>query len=149
MKHYFLPVFTLICGVCFITSCSRKQGDLNLVPDLDLTVNHSMKGWEVYSWPEGNTWKFAFLEGTNRIKTYSEVTLENGALNLVRVTGVDSAKMVLNKFPQGEYVTLISQGWLQRSWQSGYGNLQLPPQDIIIQIKSFSTQKKLTFEVAN
>jgi hypothetical protein len=57
--------------------------------------------------------------------------------------------MVLNKFPQGEAITLIGQGWLQNAWQGQYGNLQLPPQTIIAQLKSFATQKSLTFAVAN
>ena len=108
-----------------------------------------MKGWELYSWPEGNNWKFSFLTGTNRTKTLSEVTSSNGPDNLIRVTGVDSAKMVLNKFPAGESIMLIGEGWLQNAWGGQYGNLRLPPQTSINELKSFSQQKQLTFSVAN
>ena len=72
---------------------------------------------------------------TNRTKTFSEVTFLNGSANLVRVTGVDSAKMVFNKFPAGEDIMLIGQGWLQNAWGGQYGDLRLPPQSLINELK--------------
>jgi hypothetical protein len=35
----------------------------------------SMKGYELYSWQDGNTWKFSLLTGTNREKSLDEETL--------------------------------------------------------------------------
>jgi hypothetical protein len=150
MKMNFLSILMLVCGMFLLAACFRKEKEAAPVSNLDnLTVTPSMKGWELYSWPEGNTWKFSFLIGTNRIKSLSEVTSANGAVNLIRVTGVDSAKMVLNKFPEGEAITLIGQGWLQNAWGGQYGSLQLPPHSIIDELKSFSTQKKLTLSITN
>ena len=150
MKIYFPSVFTLVCGVFLVAACSQKDNDPYPVPELsNLTVTHSMKGWELYSWPEGNNWKFSFLIGTNRTKTFSEVTSSDGSVNLIRVTGVDSAKIVLNKFSAGEYIMLLGLGWLQNRWEGQYGNLRLPPQSLINELKSFSQQKQLTFTVAN
>lgn len=149
MKNHFSSFcVTLTC--VFLIACSQKDEDVAPVANLDyLTVSPSVKGWELYTWPEGNTWKFSFLVGTNRLKTLSEVTSSSGTENLIRVTGVDSVKMVLNKFPAGEAIMLIGQGWLNNAWRGQYGNLQLPPQNIINEIKAFSTQKNLTFTVAN
>lgn len=149
MKHYF-SLMLIVCSMQLITGCSHENKELAQIPNIaNLTVTHSMKGWELYSWPEANTWKFSFLMGTNRLKSLSEVTSSSGTEVLIRVTGVDSVKMVLNKFPQGETILLIGQGWLQNIWQGQYGNLQLPPQNIIDQLNSFATQKSLTFSVAN
>ena len=150
MKRSLSLVLTVFCTMYLVGGCSHKNSELSQIPDLaNLTVTHSMKGWELYTWPEGNTWKFSFLIGTNRIKSLSEVISSNSAEVLIRVTGVDSVKMVLNKFPQGEVIMLIGQGWLQNTWQGQYGNLQLPPQNIIDQINSFATQKSVMFSVAN
>lgn len=150
MKIWLSYIFSLMCCVLVVVGCSEKDNDLGTVSGLDnLTVTPSMKGWELYSWPESNTWKFSFLIGTNRIKTLSEVTTSYGAANLIRVTGVDSAKMVLNKFPAGEDIILIGPGWLQSAWGGQYGNLQLPPQSMIDDLKSFSQQKQLSFTIAN
>ena len=33
----------------------------------------SMKGYELYSWQEGDQWKFSLLIGTNRDKTLEEI----------------------------------------------------------------------------
>ena len=86
---------------------------------------------------------------TNRTKTFSEVTFLNGSANLVRVTRVDPAKMVLNKFSAEEDIMLIGQGWLQNTWGGQYGNPRLPPQTGINELKPFSQQKQLKFTVAN
>jgi hypothetical protein len=150
MKLCFSLIISVLCSTAFIAGCSKDNNELAEVAPLDnLTATPSMKGWELYSWPEGNSWKFSFLVGTNRLKTLLEVTSSNGAEVLIRVTGVDSAKMVLNKFPSGEDIMLIGQGWLQTVWRGQYGNLQLPPQAVIDELKSFSTQKNITFTVAN
>ena len=150
MKNYFPQIFSIVSCIFLAVGCSEKDNGLDTVPELsDLTVTHSMKGWELYSWPEGNTWKFSFLIGTNRTKTLSEVTASSGPVNLIKVTGVDSAKMVLNRFPAGEDIIFIGQGWLQNAWGGQYGDLRLPPQTMIDELKSFSQQKQLTFTVAN
>ena len=143
-------MLTVLSSIYITAGCSHSNKGLDQVQNLaNLTVTPSMKGWELYSWPEANTWRFSFLTGTNRLKSLAEVTSSNGTGVLIRVTGVDSAKMVLNKFPPGEAITLIGQGWLQQVWQGQYGNLRLPPQAIIDQLHSFATLKSLTFTVAN
>lgn len=150
MKSISVSMLKLSFALFLFTACSEKNNDVESGSHIDnLTVTPSAKGWELYSWPEGNTWNFSFMVGTNRIKTLSEVTSSEGAVNLVRVKGVDSAKMVLNKFPAGETIMLIGQRWLQNAWGSQYGNLQLPPQNIIDALKSHSAQKSVTLEVAN
>jgi hypothetical protein len=148
MKINFPSIFTFLCSTFLFAACSHPKKPATTGFD-NLIVTHSMKGWELYSWPERNTWKFSFLTGTNRLKTYSEVTSPGGTTNLVMVGSVDSAKMVLDKFPAAENITLIGQGWLQNTWRGQYGNLQLPPQSAIDKLKSFSARKGLTFRVAN
>ncbi len=148
MKLCFSLMAMVLCSIYIVAGCSHNNNGLAPISNLEnLAVTHSMKGWELYSWPEGNSWKFSFLMGTNRVKSLSEVTSSNNTEVLIQVTGVDSAKMVLNKFPQGEAVTILGQGWLQRAWQGQYGNLQLPPQTIINQLNSFAVQKSLTLTV--
>ena len=114
-----------------------------------LTVTHSMKGWEIYSWPSGNERSYSILVGTNRIKSYEEVTDEQSAMHLITVRGVDTLKLVLDRFPEAEYILLISQAWLQNNWGGNYGNLCLPPKNAIDDISVFCTQKKLNLHVTD
>jgi hypothetical protein len=68
------------------------------------------------------------------------------------VTGVDSVKMVLNRFPKGETISLINQAWLKNAWGSqgqSYDNLQSPPQAVVDELKLFTAQKGLTLYASN
>jgi hypothetical protein len=139
---------TLVSAICIVAGCSQSKTEPEAAGNLaNLQVAHSMKGWELYTWPEASSWKFSFMQGTNRLKTLSEVTSSSSDAVLIRVTGVDSARMVLDRFPKGEAITLIGQGWLKNMWQGQYGDLKLPPQTTIDELKSFATLKGLTFTV--
>ena len=150
MKFYYALLLTVIISIYVLAGCSRNKGDSGQIEDLpDLVVTPAMKGWELYTWPEANTWKFSFLVGTNRLKSLTEVKSSNGETVLIRVSGVDSAKMVLNKFPKGEAIMLIGQDWLRNAWQGQHGDLQLPPQTIIDELSTFAARKNVEITVAN
>ena len=63
------------------------------------TPQTSMKGYELYSWKIKGHWYYSLLPGTNRLKTYEEIT----APSVVRrdTTGL---KAELQKLPRGEEV---------------------------------------------
>jgi hypothetical protein len=68
---------------------------------------HSMKGYELYSWREGDEWQFKLIIGTNRTKTLREIvnhTDEISELVDIHVTGVDALLTLLHKLPGGESV---------------------------------------------
>ena len=132
-----------------MNSCSKNVKEDLSTSALDaLTISHSMKGYELYSWPEGNQWKYSLLVGTNATKSLTEV--KSNAKAIIIVTGTDQIKQVLNKFPHGEQVSLIGQGWLQKAWAGKeIGDLQLPPQPIIDELNLHSVQKLLSFSVLN
>ena len=59
----------------------------------------SMKGYELYSWKIKGHWYYSLLPGTNRPRTYEEVT----APGLVR-KDASGLKAELEKLPKGEEV---------------------------------------------
>jgi hypothetical protein len=109
-----------------------------------LSFEHSMKGWELYSWPNGDGWNYSILGGTNRIKSYTEVTT-----NPLIVFGKDSLKMLLDKLPKNEYISWIGEGWLKQCWGGNYGNLSLPDEETINEITAYCLQIQLTLTVSN
>ena len=132
-------IFSLFC----FTQCAdhTKQestpiGSLNLDT---ITIAPSMKGWELYSWPKGNYFYYSFLIGTNRSKTYEEVIV-----NKLRVSGKDSLKLLLNKFPENEDLFWFGAAWSAKN----SGSFELPDEKTVNEIKAFCTQKKLTLMVA-
>ena len=65
-----------------------------------------MKGIELYSWREGdsNRWHFSLLEGTNRLKTYEEITAFSiiGILKLRRaISRLDTKYIVWKDLSNG------------------------------------------------
>jgi hypothetical protein len=74
----------------------------------------SMKGFELYSWQEGDEWVFSVLIGTNREKTLAEITAP-----AARLVGPAELEAMLRTLPAGEVVT----------WQ-GVPPQALPPQAI-------------------
>ena len=126
-------------------SCSEKTSD-SIKPstsliDLDtITLGHSMKGWEIYSWQSGSTWNYSILMGTNRAKSYNEVVT-----NKIVVSGVDSLKKLLDKLPVNEYVTWFS----KIAGQTSSGSLSLPDSQTVNEITAYCAQKQLVFHVSD
>ena len=59
----------------------------------------SMKGWELYIWPQGGETHFSLLAGTNRLKTDEEIAQ-------AAVKGIDAIKPKLDRLKAGQHVFL-------------------------------------------
>jgi len=144
-------IFLFGVSLTIFTACSKENKSIqkSSYSYFDtLEVTHSMKGWEIYSWPDGSGWHYSILVGTNRLKTLDEVTSGlPSEQHLITVTGTDSLKLVLTKFPENEYLSLLGKGWLQSSWGSNFGNLQLPSRNIVDDVTQFCISKKLNLQV--
>jgi hypothetical protein len=69
-------------------------------------AERSFKGWELYSWQDGNKqWSYALLIGTNRLKFEAEVLKESKSLAKLKVALEDLA--------EGEYVTWVDESNLK------------------------------------
>lgn len=112
--------------VLLLSSCrAAAQPDATQLPE-------SMKGYELYSWQDGNQWHFSMLVGTNREKTLDEIKA-----NDTRLPDVDALISVLKKVPSGQYIT-----WSSRE------TLSFPPDSIIKQIEQTCTDKGLILNIA-
>lgn len=59
----------------------------------------SMKGYELYSWKLKGRWHYSLFVGTNRAKTYEEIT-SRGAERI----GIEALEAELTKIPRGSEV---------------------------------------------
>jgi hypothetical protein len=112
---------------------------------------HSMKGYELYSWEEGNQWRFTLITGTNRIKTIEEITSDTDFISEIgwvniHMVGVDAIKDVLIKLPQGESVFWCDELHIGQTLE--HINLQLPPKMIIDEIREQADNRGLDFIIA-
>ena len=92
-----------------------------------------MKGYELYSWQDGNEWKFSILVGTNREKTLDEIKSAN-----IVLSNVDELKSILEQIPAGQYIT-----WLSKE------TLSFPPQEVIKQIQQTCEEKGLILTIVS
>ena len=133
--------------MALIVSCSKendKQPQDEYLIDLDtIHLEHSMKGWELYSWPNGVEWSFSLMAGTNVLKDYEQVINQPLIVN-----GVDSLKELLMKLPRGEEIAWMSENWLKKIWDSNYNNLMLPPENIVREVDAFCVEYDLILMIA-
>jgi hypothetical protein len=111
---------------------------------------HSMKGYELYSWEESNQWQFTLITGTNRNKTLEEITSgedfisESGWIN-IHVIGAEAIKDALSKLPQDEFVLWL--GYMREQSDTTSPNIQLPPAQMINDIRDSALRRGLDFQV--
>jgi hypothetical protein len=90
----------------------------------------SMKGYELYSWQDGHTWRFSLLTGTNREKSLDEIKSAD-----VVLSDVEALEAALQQMPSGQYIT----------WSSKE-TLSFPPQDIIEQVEKTCEEQGLILQ---
>ena len=118
-------MFAILVGTLLSGCGAASQPTVTPFPE-------SMKGYELYSWQDGNQWNFSLLVGTNREKTLEEIKAADTALR-----GVDALTAALEQMPAGQYIT-----WSSRE------TLSFPPDDIIEQVKQISEDKGLILNLA-
>ncbi|HKQ99344.1 MAG TPA: hypothetical protein VJT09_01650 [Pyrinomonadaceae bacterium] len=116
-------ILILLAGCCL---ASRAQSGQAKLP-------RSMKGYELYSWKVRGEWYFSLLVGTNRLKTYKEVTSPK-----VRLKGVTALKSKLAQLSEGEEV----------SWAATLApRTILPPDGIIEDLRSYCERHGIILRV--
>jgi hypothetical protein len=118
-----LDIFGLLLSLAVILSSCRSDqaGPVKASPTL------SMKGYELYSWQMEGDWYFALVVGTNRIKTYDEISTPE-----VRVQGLAALQAKLDQMPRGEQVF-----WSARR----VPGTPLPPAEIIDAVHAHCSQR--------
>jgi hypothetical protein len=92
-----------------------------------------MKGWELYSWQMEGEWHFSLVVGTNRLKTFEEVSSPD-----VRVRGIEALKMELDRLARGEQVF-----WLEQRVQG----MERPPDEMTEAIQTYCAERGIRLEV--
>ena len=138
--------YAVLLSFCFlfVFSCSKDNSEITPTVNTANKIEHSTSGWELYSWKIEHHWKYSILIGTSRIKTYEEVTSSK-----MMVTGELKLKEILRLLPEGEQVTWIGKGWLERCWQGNYNNLELPPDMIIEEMRQYCKEINIILYVTD
>ena len=144
----------LLVAMCLAVACRQPVSPAQPIPTRTPPppLPRSMKGYELYSWPVGDTWHFTLITGTNRTKTIAEVKASEDQLSAdgwvrIHVQGVDAIQDVLSRVPAGEWVLWAGAGWATGTLGSG-SDITLPPPDIVDAVRQHADQLGLQLHVA-
>ncbi len=130
----------------------KKSG--KLIDELSIEavhqLPHSMKGYELYSWPQNGRWHFTLITGTNRNKALEEVISDEDFISetgwvKVHVVGVDAIKAVLAKLREGENILWLS--GLRGQTPQRPVDVTLPEESIVDTIREHALRCGLDFMV--
>lgn len=99
----------------------------------DTRPTRSMKGYELYSWQIQGDWYFALVVGTNRLKTYDEISSPE-----VRLQGLAAVESELDKVAKGEQVFWSAER---------VPNTTLPPLEIVDEVRAYCTERGIQLEI--
>jgi hypothetical protein len=145
------------------TACPYGEICLYFAPEATgdaatLQLPHSGKGYELYSWKEGQEWHFSLMTGTNRLKTYEEIVsgawipaediVTESEWVAITAQGLEEVTTLLGRLPRGETVTWRGAGWLKQAGRSS-GDLQLPGPEVVEEVADTCRELGIELQVAN
>ncbi len=153
-KNILRVCISMLIGAMFVSACGQslpttsENGTVSASdyasPDwqkIPSTLPDSVKGYELYSWQAGEEWVFTLIAGTNRSKSFAEITsteniLEEGFIK-ISVTNLEDLKTLLGRLPPG---TEIFWSGIDLTGQVEEGTLYFsyPPQETLNEIVNWS-----------
>lgn len=112
------------------------------------TPSDAMKGYELYSWPAGGEWHVSLLTGTDRVKTYAEVTGRESRPDALLIDGtIGDLLAVLDRLPPGAQILWRGAGALEQIGMEPR-NLALPPQIVINDVVEHAEEIRVNLIIA-
>ena len=104
----------------------------------------SMKGYELYSWKVKGRWHYSIHAGTNRAKSYDEIT-SSGTERI----GIEAIKDELKKIPKGEEVFWRSAAHpgIEKPRAKGSPILELPSRKRIKEIRAYCNKLSIKLKL--
>lgn len=105
----------------------------------------SMKGYELYSWKVKGRWHYSLLAGTNRTKTYEEITSQSAERK-----GIEALESELQKISRGEEVFWMGDAppGAKRAAADRTTNLKHPSRKRIKRVKAICDKLGLKLRLA-
>lgn len=134
-------VFLMFATTIVIAGCdgTPRGADISTSP-----LPSSVKGYELYSWAEGDDWYFTLITGTNRTKTLAEVASQSRIIDdngwvKITILGLQELEVILDRLPRSEQILLVDGARLDISQESSI--ITFPPEDMVEQVRQYSHQR--------
>lgn len=134
-------VFLLLLTACSGGDNGYSTPDWEKIPD---PLPISMRGYELYSWQTGGDWIFTLTTGTNRIKSFEEITstenkVEDGFIKIT-VNSLNDLVKLIQRLPTG--VDLLWSGIdLTGEVEEGTLYFTYPPDDLMDRVEEAAAEQ--------
>ncbi|NLG49358.1 MAG: hypothetical protein GX552_04515 [Chloroflexi bacterium] len=145
----------MLLALLLLGACAGQQAvppeEPTAIPLDPLPV--AMKGYELYSWPTGEGWAFTLITGTNRNKTYKEVTtgeaqVERDGWVKITVEGEAALKAVLARLPEGTPVFWFGAATPIMGEQAAGHELALPDAAMVDEVEEYCRERGIDLHIA-
>lgn len=142
MRNLLVITFVFILVIsCFKEPVINIREGMIFDPDTIL-VDPSVKGWELYTWQSGDSWKYSLMPGTNRIKSSEEILA-----NPIAVVEREQIKLVLRQLPGGEEISWYGEDWITANIEGVTTIFKTPPLLAQYDIHTFCRRNTLTLTI--
>ena len=138
LEYANLTILALVLIVLMLSRFDTKKPPPVQYPPTE-PLPPRIKGYSLYSWQVGREWYYSLIAGTNRSKTYDEITLdenrvENGQVKLT-IQGIYDLESTLEKLPPGAHILWSGPKGLRRAGMRP-GDLALPPSGVVDDVQA-------------
>jgi hypothetical protein len=149
-EHIKILLVTIVLIALLLNSCSSGREPPTENPPT-ASFPGSAKGYELYSWRAGREWYYTLTTGTDRVKTYQEVTAgENTAEDdwvKITVKGTHDLENTLDRLPPNTQVAWLGPRRLKRMGVKP-GDLALPAKKTIEDIQLHCQELSIQLEIS-
>lgn len=129
-RHSVFPLLLPCMSLLLLASCkSGTEASPKALPEpaaASQETDEPAKAYQLYSWDEHGAWHFSVLSGSNKLRSFEEVSAD-----AVAVEGVSALRSRLRKLPRGAELT-----WSSRE----VANTLFPPDETIASISTYCAQ---------
>lgn len=152
-KASILTISLIIFSLLFI-KCDKNENSLDAktynVPEI-YDLPHLIKGYELYSFENNNHIYYTLIAGTNRTKTFEEISIDNEPIeeNGIKITTntLEELKTVIEKLPEDELIFWLGEEWIRLAWGNNSNNILLPDEDIQNELLKFCNEQKVRLSI--
>jgi hypothetical protein len=123
-------ILALLLPAALLSGCRGEETETPRPP-----LPHSDTGYELYSWFGGPDWRFALVIGTDRVRTFDEISERDEC-----IYGTNALVDELSRLPEGELVLWTTQR---------VPGTTLPPVKTVDKVSLFCSHNGIRLEIAD
>jgi hypothetical protein len=154
MKNISILTTSLIIFSLLFIKCDKSENSIDTkdyaIPEI-AELPHLMKGYELYSWEENENWYFTLIAGTNKTKTFNEISAESQDFeeNGMKITSnsIEELKNIISKLPDDELVFWLGEEWIRLAWGNNHNSIKLPSEDTQNDLLKYCNLEKVRLSI--